>query len=177
MVTRTSPFRLPFPRRLLIRLHHDLFRIQARGTGYVSWPLELSNVEKMILVSEDRRFFRHNGIDYRACLREIFKAITFRKFGGASTIDMQFIRTATGHYDRNIRRKIYEMMLAFIIQHKFTKIEILRYYLRIAFFGSHLHGIESASRQMFSKSSPYPKFRGSSSYSGDVDISSTQTAL
>jgi membrane peptidoglycan carboxypeptidase len=108
-------------------------------------------VEKMILISEDRRFFRHNGVDYRACLRELLRALTFRKFGGASTIDMQFVRTATGYYENNFRRKIYEMLLAWLIQHRFTKIEILRYYLNIAFFGSHTYGIERASWLMFSK--------------------------
>jgi membrane peptidoglycan carboxypeptidase len=151
MVQRTSPFRVPFPRRLLIRIHHDLFGIESRSRGYVLSPTTLTTLEKMILISEDRRFFRHNGVDYRACIREVWKAITFRRFGGASTIDMQFVRTATGYYERNMRRKLYEMLLAWIIQFKFTKIEILRYYLKIAFFGSHLYGIDTANRVLFSK--------------------------
>src|SRR6266478_7464058 len=58
---------------------------------------------------------------------------------------------ATGYYDRSIRRKAYEMLLAWLIQHKYSKIEILRYYLRIAFFGSHLYGVERASQRVFSK--------------------------
>jgi membrane peptidoglycan carboxypeptidase len=151
MVIRTTPFRVPFPRRLLIRIHQDLFRIEKCARAYVQWPFELSNVEMMVLISEDRRFFRHNGIDYLSWAREIFKALTFRRFGGASTIDMQFVRAATGYYDRSIRRKIYEMLLAWLIQHKYSKIEILRYYLRIAFFGSHLYGVERTSQRVFSK--------------------------
>src|SRR5580704_15151146 len=90
MVIRTTPFRVPFPRRLLIRIHQDLFRIERCTRGSVQHPYELSNVEIMVLISEDRRFFRHNGIDYLCWAREIFRAMTFRKFGGASTIDMQF---------------------------------------------------------------------------------------
>jgi membrane carboxypeptidase/penicillin-binding protein len=105
----------------------------------------------MVLISEDRRFFRHNGIDYLCWAREIFRAMTFRKFGGASTIDMQFVRTATGYYDRTIRRKAYEMLLAWLIQYKYSKIQILRYYLKIAFFGSHLYGVERTSHRVFSK--------------------------
>src|SRR6267143_4606762 len=64
---------------------------------------------------------------------------------------MQFVRTATGYYDRSIRRKVYEMLLAWLIQYKYSKIEILRYYLKIAFFGSHLYGVERTSRRVFFK--------------------------
>lgn len=150
MVVRTSPFRVPFPRRVIIRIHQDLFTIEKRTRHYVDWPPELSIIEKMVLISEDRRFFRHNGIDYRAVLREIFKAITFRRTGGASTIDMQFVRTATGNYERTLRRKSYEMLLAWLIQYRYTKIQILRSYLAIAFFGSRLRGISAASDVVFS---------------------------
>jgi monofunctional glycosyltransferase len=153
MVIRTSPFRVPFPRRVLLRIHKDLFRIENSYAGSIDLQSKLSLVEIIILVSEDRRFFRHNGVDYKACARELFKAATARRFSGGSTIDMQFVRTATGYYDRNIRRKTYEMLLAWLIQHRFSKIEIFRRYLSIAFFGSHLYGIESASDIMFSKPS------------------------
>src|SRR5437867_11586289 len=102
MAIRTSPFRLPFPRRLLIRIHLDLLRVERHLSGNVDWPDRLLLVEKMILVSEDRRFFRHNGIDYISCIREVKKALMGRRHGGASTIDMQFVRVATGFYDHNI---------------------------------------------------------------------------
>jgi membrane peptidoglycan carboxypeptidase len=151
MVIRTSPFRQPFPRRFLIRIHQDLFQIQKFSRGKVDKYTALSVVEKMILVSEDRRFFRHNGFDCVACLREALKLVTLQKHGGASTIDMQFVRTATGYYERSFRRKIYEIVLAWLIQFKYSKIEILRFYLRRAFFGSHIYGIESASRRVFGK--------------------------
>jgi membrane peptidoglycan carboxypeptidase len=117
----------------------------------IYYPQELSTFEKMVLISEDRRFFRHNGIDIIAILREILRALTFRKHGGASTIDMQFVRTATGYYEYTLRRKTYEMLLAWLIQFKYTKVEILRFYLRRAFFGSHLYGAEKASKVHFGK--------------------------
>jgi membrane peptidoglycan carboxypeptidase len=150
MVTRTSPFRLPFPRRVLIRIHEDLFRIAKYAGGY-AYPRRLLIVEKMVLISEDRRFFRHNGIDYRSCLREAIRAATFRRFGGASTIDMQFVRTATGYYESSLRRKLYEMLLAWLLQFRYTKIQILRSYLRRAYFGTGVRGIEAASWRLYSK--------------------------
>lgn len=155
MVAKTSPFRIPFPRRFLIRIHQDLFRIEKYAKSYVFYPRDLILVEKMVLISEDRRFFRHNGVDYISCLRELFKAITLRRFGGASTIDMQFVRMATGYYEMSMRRKLYEMLLAWLIQFRYSKIEILRFYLRHAFFGSRIYGMSAASRIMFSK---YPDY-------------------
>lgn len=153
MLLRTSAFRQPFPRRFLLRLHYDLFQI----CRFARWDIDkdsgLSLVEKMVLISEDRRFFRHNGVDCIACAREATRLVTFRRHGGASTIDMQFVRTATGYYERTMGRKLYEIALAWLIQFKYSKIEILRFYLRRAFFGSHMYGVEAASRKVFSKSS------------------------
>lgn len=144
VVARTSPFRLPFPRRVLVRIHRDLFQIDRYAQTYVGYSKALTILEKMVLVSEDRRFFRHNGIDYVSCLREVFRAVTFRKFGGASTIDMQFVRMATGYYERTLRRKLYEMLLACLIQFRYSKIEILRFYLKRAYFGTKLFGAKAA---------------------------------
>jgi membrane peptidoglycan carboxypeptidase len=151
MVTRTSPFRIPFPRRFLIRIHLDLFQIARHTREWSSYPFELTLVEKMVLISEDRKFFRHNGFDGKALAREILKAASFRKFGGASTIDMQFVRTATGYYEPTIRRKLYEILLAYLIQFRYMKIEILRSYLDCAFFGSHIYGVKKAANVIFNK--------------------------
>lgn len=152
MVQRTTPFRIPFPRRFLVRVHRDLFKIDRYTDQWALCGGPLTVFEKMVLVSEDRRFFRHNGIDYVSVVREVLKALTFRRNGGASTIDMQFVRTATGYYERTYRRKVYEMLLAALIQFRYSKIEILRSYLKHAYFGSHLHGAERASRGFFGKS-------------------------
>ncbi len=51
----------------------------------------------MTIAIEDRRFFYHPGVDVLSILRETIKALKGRKHGGASTIDMQFVRTVTGY--------------------------------------------------------------------------------
>lgn len=143
--------KIPTLRSALIRLHRDLFQTDQ----FVSWWVStepLSNLERLVLVLEDRRFLQHRGFDARACVRELLKMLTLRKHGGASTIDMQFVRTATGYKQYTAKRKLYEMLLAFLIHFRYTKIEILRSYLSCAFFGSHLIGAERASRKVFSKS-------------------------
>lgn len=147
MVHRTTPFRIPFPRRFLIRVHRDLFQIEHYARGPVDYPNQLTLFEKMVLVGEDRRFLRHNGIDYKSVVR-----VMLTRVGGASTIDMQFVRMATGYYERSFRRKAYEMLLAALIQFKYSKVEILRYYLKYAFFGTLLYGANRASDVIFGKS-------------------------
>jgi len=111
----------------------------------------LNPFEKLVLVLEDRRFFKHNGVDLLAACRELLKLITFRRAGGASTIDMQFVRTATGFQEKTLRRKLYEILLARIIQFRYSKIVILRSYLACAFFGSHMYGGEKAAAKVFAK--------------------------
>jgi len=150
----SQPPRLSLPqfRAALLRLHGDLFTIELyikKSLVYSSDSLTM--VEKLTLVLEDRRFFNHQGIDLVSCIREIFRAITFRRHGGASTIDMQLVRTATGYRERTFRRKLYEMLLAWLLQFRYSKIVILRSYLACAFFGSHLIGAESAARKLFNR--------------------------
>lgn len=139
-------------RNALITIHTDLFTIHSKIRPYlIYFPVQLTNLEKLVLVLEDRRFFRHQGIDLISLAREVLRAITFRRHGGASTIDMQLIRTSTGYRAHTFKRKAYEMLLAWLIQFRYSKIVILRSYLACAFFGSRLRGAEVAARKMFAK--------------------------
>lgn len=105
------------PREILIKIHLDLFAIDSKIQSILAYyPPALTNLEKLTLVLEDRRFLFHYGIDLKSVLRETIRAVTFRSHGGASTIDMQFVRTCTGYKERTLTRKLYEMLLAVIIQ-------------------------------------------------------------
>ena len=146
----TSPLVPLTPRSVLERLHRDLFTIDRCVRSDIS-DAPLSVVEQMVLVLEDRRFFHHRGVDLRSCVREVVRTLLLRSHGGASTIDMQFVRTATGYRDRTIKRKLYEMLLSILVQFRYSKLEIFRSYLSCAFFGSHLIGIEAAAREIFQK--------------------------
>jgi membrane carboxypeptidase/penicillin-binding protein PbpC len=150
-IMRIQPERFPSIKRMLIRLHTDLFTINDKAIPYAEWVGQLNSFEKLVLVLEDRRFFKHNGVDWLAAGRELVKLITFRRVGGASTIDMQFVRTATGFREKTFRRKLYEILLARIIQFRYSKIVILRSYLACAFFGSRVYGSEKAAAKIFAK--------------------------
>jgi membrane peptidoglycan carboxypeptidase len=148
--TRIEHKTVPGVKKLLVRLHRDLFAIERKIISCEGAPV-LTSFEKLVLVLEDRRFLRHSGFDPIAFTRELLKAVVGRRHGGASTIDMQFVRTATGFKDKNLRRKLYEIALASMIQYRYSKLLILRSYLDCAFFGSHLYGADRASLKVNGK--------------------------
>ena len=146
----TSAARVLTLRRGLLAVHSDLFRLKMYRL-IENRPRQLSDFEVLVLILEDRRFFGHRGIDWRSVARDLIRALTFRKHGGSSTVDMQFVRTVTGYHDRTMGRKLYEMLLAWVMQFHFTKFEILRSYLDCAFFGSRMKGCHRAAKRAFGK--------------------------
>ena len=145
---------IPRIRKWLVKVHTDLFVVHRHVRAWAAYyPPDLTNVEKLTLALEDRRFLSHRGVDVISTLREFVRATTFRRHGGASTIDMQFVRTATGYKQRTLSRKLYEMFLAMLIQFRYNKIVILRSYLDCAYFGSHRpRGVDGAAKRVFGKS-------------------------
>jgi len=134
------------------KLQDELSRIDRFvRPGHAVDRVALSRLEVMVLNLEDRRFFRHCGVDAWSVAREVIKLIRGRKYGGASTIDMQFVRTATGYRALTLKRKLYEGLLAILIQFRYTKIEILESYLACAHFGYGLTGAETAAQKLFGK--------------------------
>jgi len=64
---------------------------------------------------------------------------------------MQLVRTITGYRKRTLARKLYEILLAWIIQFRYNKFKILRSYLSCAFLGSHTIGMDAAARRSIGK--------------------------
>ncbi len=145
------------PSTWFARLRSDLSRIDQNVRRLDVRPLphspaaRLTALELMTIAIEDRRFFHHPGVDVLSILREAIKVLKGRKHGGASTIDMQFVRTVTGYRAPTMKRKIYEGFLALVIQSRHKKLEILRSYLDCAFFGSGLIGANAAAQRVFNK--------------------------
>ncbi len=135
-------------RSSLLRMHRTILLIDAQ-LPYIDNKPKLSTFEKMIILLEDKRFLDHFGFDLRSIIREIVRWGCRRRHGGASTIDMQLFRTASDRYERTFRRKIRELIGVVILQRKFTKIQILRIYLRIAYFGTGIKGASDAAKAIF----------------------------
>lgn len=99
------PIQWPSLRNFLLNVHYDLLKIDENAEKYI-FDDSLCLVEEMILILEDRRFFRHYGVDLVSVVRESLKAVAFRRHGGASTIDMQWVRTVTEYRDITFKEEI-----------------------------------------------------------------------
>jgi len=106
----------------------------------------------LVMALEDRRYLKHRGVDLLSVFREILKMLTFQKHGGASTIDMQMVRTLTNYRELTFKRKLYEIILSLLINFRFSKNEIMKCYMDNAFFGSHLIGVTKACMAEYGKS-------------------------
>jgi penicillin-binding protein 1A len=106
-----------------------------------------------ILATEDRNFFKHSGVDLRGILRAVVHNIRAKRFvEGASTITQQLTKTLFLNPRKTLIRKIKEAILAFQLERRYTKDEILELYLNQIYFGSGAYGVESAARIFFGKS-------------------------
>jgi penicillin-binding protein 1A len=107
---------------------------------------------KAILTTEDRSFYSHNGVCIRGIIRAIFKDIIAGKYvEGASTITQQLAKTLFLTHEKKITRKVKEAILAFQLERRYTKNEILTRYLNQVYFGSGAYGIKSAAKIYFAK--------------------------
>ena len=108
---------------------------------------------------EDRRFYSHYGIDILGLIRALYQNHKNHRFvQGGSTITQQLAKNilvqegVVTHYDRTIARKIKELLLAWWLEYKFTKSDILMMYLNRVYFGAGTYGIDAASKKYFGKS-------------------------
>jgi penicillin-binding protein 1A len=108
---------------------------------------------KALIATEDRRFYKHAGIDIKGILRAVVKNVTTGRFAeGASTITQQLAKTLFLTPQKTLGRKIKEALLAVQLERRYTKKEILRFYLNQVYIGSGAYGVESAARIYFNKS-------------------------
>ena len=109
-------------------------------------------VEAMVSV-EDRRFYEHHGVDYEGIARAAY--ILFKNDGnitqGASTITQQLARGVFLTNEVSYERKIKEIFIAWELEKKYTKQEILEYYLNTIFFSNGYYGIGAAAKGYFNK--------------------------
>lgn len=140
--------KFPTLRSSLLRLHFAILKIDD-----LIWEIDkspkLNKLEKFVILLEDRRFLRHYGFDSISIARECFKFLTGKRNGGASTIEMQLFRTISNRYERTLRRKIREIIATVIMHRKFSKIEILRVYMKVAYMGTGLLGMKNAAIDCF----------------------------
>lgn len=101
---------------------------------------------------EDPRFKKHFGIDIKANFGALWSVIRHRSYvRGGSTITQQLVKNAFLSQEKTMKRKVQEIWLALQVENKYTKEEILEYYLNQIFFGHTANGVQSASQVYFGK--------------------------
>lgn len=119
----------------------------------VIYPDKLpKNLTDAIIATEDRRFYKHNGFDAIGFSRAMATNIFHRRYAqGASTITQQVAKNIFLTPNKNIKRKVQELLLARWLEHKFTKNQIMALYLNRVYFGSGNYGAEAAANWYFNK--------------------------
>ena len=112
-----------------------------------------SLVQQAFIAAEDRRFYRHDGVDIPGILRAVVRNVTQRSVQeGASTITQQLARTVFLSQDRTLVRKLKEALLAGKLERQLSKQQILTEYLNVVYLGSSAYGVADAAWIYFSKS-------------------------
>src|SRR5437588_10727804 len=131
-------------------------KIYSRMAGSNRLRISLDEVSPLfinaLLAREDTRFYQHPGVDwhgiFRALVRDILSGSAKE---GASSITQQLARNSLPLGGRNLSRKLLEAMVAFRIEHEFTKNQILELYVNRIYFGAGCYGVETASQAYFGK--------------------------
>jgi penicillin-binding protein 1A len=105
-----------------------------------------------ILAAEDAQFYNHSGINYFSNIRAAYRDIVqLRMAEGASTITQQLARMLLGNYEKTPDRKIKELLIAWKIESKYSKQQILTLYCNQHNMGRGIYGVAAAAENYFGK--------------------------
>lgn len=133
--------------RLVAKLHAEENRSRILSSQ------EIPNIMKGAVVAiEDERFYNHYGIDVVGIMRAMVTNVKAgRIVQGASTLTQQLVKNAFLSSEKTLKRKIIEAMMAFQIERKYSKDEILTLYLNEIYFGHGVYGLAAAAELYFGK--------------------------
>ncbi|NEW86343.1 penicillin-binding protein 1C [Rhodopseudomonas sp. WA056] len=137
--------------------HGKLLRAYAMADGRWRLPVDAatevdSRYLKLLLAYEDKRFYRHHGVDPLAVGRAALQLVSHgRIVSGGSTITMQLARLMEPRRQRSVGAKLRQMVRAVELEHRLSKQQILDLYLALAPYGGNLEGIRAASIAYFGK--------------------------
>jgi len=146
--------RVPAGSTVVLDRDGRLLRPFATREGRWSLPVATHDVDSrftaLLLATEDGRFYAHDGIDPRAALRAAAQWVARgRIVSGASTLTMQVARLMAPRPHRSLGAKLDQAIRALALERRFSKVEILEFYLRLAPYGGNLQGIRAASLAWF----------------------------
>ena len=109
-------------------------------------------VKDAFISIEDKRFYKHGGVDFFALSRAVGKLINKDAITqGGSTITQQLARNVFLTHEVSWQRKVKEMFISWELEKKYSKDEILEFYINNIFYANNCYGIEAASQKYFGK--------------------------
>ena len=134
-----------------LRVNDQVRRLEWTGLEHISPAFR-----RAMVFAEDRRFFEHNGVDWRAIGSAIVHLATRSGIRGASTISMQLVSAFTPQLRPKLRRrswrqKLWQIRAAGALEKQWSKSEILEAYMNLVYFRGELQGIAAAAKGLFGK--------------------------
>lgn len=127
----------------------EVGRIGAQNRTVVSLANIPIHLREAVLAAEDRNFYNQSAFSVTGILRAAFNNIRGGQLQGGSTITQQYAKTAFLTADRNIVRKIKELIIAIKLENQLSKDEILENYLNSIYFGRGAYGVETGAQVYF----------------------------
>ncbi|HOF79609.1 MAG TPA: penicillin-binding protein, partial [bacterium] len=110
------------------------------------------HVKQATISIEDKDFYKHGGFSLWAMFRTVVTNVLLGRHAGGSTLTQQFVKNALLTSEKTYTRKAKELILAYRIEKRFSKDQILQMYLNEIPYGSNAYGVEAASQRYFGKS-------------------------
>ena len=131
----------------------ELCRLEGeKDRTWISYDQIPKDMEHAIVSIEDKRFYKHHGVDwYRTAGAFVNMFLGMKDTFGGSTITQQLIKNVTGDNDPTVKRKLTEIFRALEFEKKYDKKQIIEWYLNVVYFGHKCYGVQSASQYYFGK--------------------------
>ena len=135
--------------------------------SYVPYDQLPKSLVLAVIATEDRRFFEHHGVDFFGIARAVVTNIARgHMVQGGSTVTQQVAKNVFLTPERTLSRKLQEVLLAFWLEARFSKKEIMAIYLNRVYLGSGTYGVDAAARRYFNKSAREMNLYESASIAG-----------
>lgn len=122
------------------------------GGTYVPLSRISPEMREAVVAAEDKTFYRNWGVSWTGIGRALLVDLVTLDFAeGGSTITQQLARETLLSREKTLRRKITEILLAFMITREYSKDKILEMYLNAVYFGHGAYGVEAAAQTYFAK--------------------------
>ena len=131
-------------------MYHTLF-LDSENRIWADLEQIPKDLQKAVVAIEDKRFYKHKGVDWHGTARAIFSTIFGGSVQGGSTITQQLVKNVTGDNQNTVKRKVMEIYRAQELEKRYEKDEILEAYLNEVYFGYSCYGVVTASLKYFNK--------------------------